>query len=162
MQFSIIYSVDIPGGVDMRPFVPPNCKKLWEETEDDSNYEYGYLEGRWEHGHHRKWCAILNEDQFQEFLDHTGLFPENCQTMGSIGILASASAGFRPSRSAMTTRTLSSRPTSPQPAPSPNSSSSFRIMILRSPPLSWTPRGRRICGRKPWTTPLRGRPSDWR
>lgn len=85
MHYSVIYSVDIPDGVNMRPFVPPQCKKLWDETEDDSNYEFGYLEGRWEKGHHRKWCAILTEDQFKEFIDHVGLFPESCETMGSLG-----------------------------------------------------------------------------
>ena len=30
--------------------------------------------------------AILTRDQFDEFLDHTGLFAENVQTMGSIGV----------------------------------------------------------------------------
>ena len=85
MQYSVIYSVDIPRGVNMRPFVPPHCRQLWDETEDDNNYEYGYLEGRWEKGHHRKWVAILDQDQFEEFLFHTGLFPENVETMGSLG-----------------------------------------------------------------------------
>lgn len=85
MLFSVIYSVDIPNGVNMRPYVPPDCKKLWDETEDDSSYDYGYLEGCWEKGHHRKWCAILTQEQFEEFIDHVGLFAENVQTMGSIG-----------------------------------------------------------------------------
>jgi hypothetical protein len=85
MHYSIIYSVDIPSGVNMRPFVLPKCKLLWQETEDDSQYEYGYLEGRWTKGHHRKWCAILDEEQFAEFVNDTGLFAEDVQTMGSLG-----------------------------------------------------------------------------
>jgi hypothetical protein len=85
MDFSVIYSVDIPAGVNMRPFVPPRCKQLWEETEGDEQYDYDYLEDRWEKGHHRKWVTILDQDQFDEFLDHTGLIAEDVQTMGSIG-----------------------------------------------------------------------------
>jgi hypothetical protein len=50
MQFSIIYSADVPEDIDIDDFAPPNVDELWDETEDDSCYEYGYLEGRWENG----------------------------------------------------------------------------------------------------------------
>lgn len=85
MLFSVIYSADVPEGIDILDYAPPQCEKLWDETEDDGQYEYEYLEGEWEQGHHRKWCAILNREQFEEFLDHCGLFAENVETMGSIG-----------------------------------------------------------------------------
>ncbi len=85
VQFSIIYSVDIPSGINMRPFVPPHCKRLWDETEGDSGYDYSYLEGRWERGHHRKWVAILDQAQFDEFVRQVGLVAEDVQTMGSLG-----------------------------------------------------------------------------
>lgn len=85
VDYSVIYSVDIPAHVNMRPFVPPRCKQLWEETEGDEQYDFGYLEDRWEKGHHRKWVAILDQEQFDEFLDRTGLIAEDVQTMGSIG-----------------------------------------------------------------------------
>lgn len=85
MQFSIIYSVDCPEDVDVMDYAPPNVEDLWDETEDDDSYEYGYLEGRWESGHHRKWCGILNREQFDEFVDHCGLFAEDVETMGSLG-----------------------------------------------------------------------------
>ncbi len=85
MEYSVIYSVDIPSGVSMRPFVPPECKRLWEETEGDEQYQYGHLEGRWERGHHRKWVAILDQAQFEEFVRDVGLFAEDVQTMGSLG-----------------------------------------------------------------------------
>lgn len=85
MKYSVIYEVDVPRGVNMRPFVPLECKKLWDETEGDEQYAYAYLEGEWAHGHHRKWCAILSEEQFREFVDHVGLFADPTETMGSIG-----------------------------------------------------------------------------
>lgn len=84
MQFSVIYSADVPDDVDIADFAPLDLD-LWNETEDDDQYEYGYLEGRWENGHHRKWCAILDRDQFDRFVDHCGLVAENVQTMGSLG-----------------------------------------------------------------------------
>lgn len=86
MEFSIIYSVDCPKDISIVQFNPPKeQKRLWQLTEDDSQYDYGYLEGRWSKGKHRKWCAILNREQFEEFLRHTGLFAEDVATMGSIG-----------------------------------------------------------------------------
>jgi len=85
MQFSIIYSVDVPADEDVLDFAPPQTDELWDETEDDDQYEYDYLEGSWEHGHHRKWAAILNREQFNEFVEHCGLCAEDVETMGSIG-----------------------------------------------------------------------------
>lgn len=84
MLFSVIYSVDCPGDEDLSRFAPPDLS-LWDETEDDDQYEYGYLEGCWEDGHHRKWCALLNRDQFDAFIEHVGLSAEDVETMGSLG-----------------------------------------------------------------------------
>ena len=77
--------VDCPEDVDISDFAPPNVEELWDETEDDSQYEYSYLEGQWENGSHRKWCAILDREQFDDFVSHCGLFAEDCETMGSLG-----------------------------------------------------------------------------
>lgn len=85
MKFSIIYSVDCPEGEDVMDHAPPNVKELWDKTEDDGDYEYGYLGGRWENGSHRKWCAILDREQFDEFVEHCGLFAEDVETLGSLG-----------------------------------------------------------------------------
>ena len=84
MLFSIIYSADCPAEIDITEFAPPE-PELFDETEDDDQYSYGYLEGDWLEGHHRKWCGILNRSQFQEFVDHTGLFAEDIETLGAIG-----------------------------------------------------------------------------
>ena len=101
MQFSVIYSVDVPNDTDVLDFAPPNVAD-WDETEDDDNYEYGYLEGEWEGGHHRKWCAILDRQQFEAFVDRCGLAAESTETMGSSVLQASVSAGHRQSRSRQT------------------------------------------------------------
>jgi hypothetical protein len=85
MQFSVIYSVDVPADEDVLRYAPPKVEELWDETEDDDNYEYGYLEGRWEGGHHRKFCAILDREQFEKFVDRCGLVAESTETMGSLG-----------------------------------------------------------------------------
>ena len=85
MLFSIIYSADTPGDVDVLGFAPPHVDEHWDETEGDEQFEYSYLENEWETGHHRKWVAILTREQFDEFVDLCGLFAEDVQTMGSIG-----------------------------------------------------------------------------
>ena len=84
MQFAVIYSVDVPADTDLSLYQPPDLS-LWQETEGDEQYELNYLEGVWEHGHHRKWAALLNREQFDAFVDHTGLTAEDVETMGSLG-----------------------------------------------------------------------------
>lgn len=85
MRFSVIYSIDVPCDVEILDFAPPEVESIWEETEGDDQFEYGYLEGDWEGGHHRKWAALLNREQFDEFIERCGLRAENTETMGSIG-----------------------------------------------------------------------------
>lgn len=85
MRFSLIYSVDVPEGIRISDFAPKDVTSLGEETEDDSQYEYGYLEGRWTTGQHRKWSALLDRRQFEEFVDRCGLIAEPVETLGSLG-----------------------------------------------------------------------------
>ncbi|KAA5538577.1 hypothetical protein FYK55_27200 [Roseiconus nitratireducens] len=85
MQFSIIYSVDCPEGEDIDLYAPPQVDELWDQTEEDEQYDYGYLEGCWTNGSHRKWCAILSREEFDEFVGHCGLQAESTETMGSLG-----------------------------------------------------------------------------
>lgn len=85
MKFSVIYSVDVPHDGDIAVFAPPNIEELWNQTEDDDQYEYDHLEGRWENGHHRKWCGILDRQQFDEFVEFCDLVAEDVETMGSLG-----------------------------------------------------------------------------
>jgi len=86
MEFSIIYSIDCPRDKSIRQFNPPSKqKRLWQLTEADSRYDCGDLEGRWSKGKHRKWCALLNREQFEAFLRHTRLCAQDVRTMGSIG-----------------------------------------------------------------------------
>jgi hypothetical protein len=85
VQFSVIYSVDVPQVVSVRDFAPPQVSRLWTLTEDDGQYEYDYLEGRWEKGKHRKWVAVLNRKQFDAFVSKLGLYAQSTQTLGSLG-----------------------------------------------------------------------------
>ena len=85
MLFSVIYSVDVPEGISLRRFTPPNVRELWERTEGDEQYEYGHLEGRWTKGRHRKWAALLDRTQFDEFVKKVRLYAESTETMGAIG-----------------------------------------------------------------------------
>lgn len=84
MQFSVIFSVDVPQGVSVKEFAPPQVGRLWSMTEAGES-EYSYLEGRWEKGKHRKWAALLNRKQFDAFVSRLGLFAESTETMGSLG-----------------------------------------------------------------------------
>lgn len=85
MLFSVIFSVDVPANTNVLAYAPPEVDELWDETEDDDQFEYGYLEGCWENGHHRKWCAILDREQFDDFVHSCGLSAESTETMGSLG-----------------------------------------------------------------------------
>jgi hypothetical protein len=85
MQFSVIFSVDVPEGVSVRDYAPPQAGRLWTLTEGDEEFEYSYLEGRWEKGKHRKWTALLTRRQFDAFVDTLGLYAESTETMGSLG-----------------------------------------------------------------------------
>jgi hypothetical protein len=48
MLFSVIYSADCPRSEKITRFRPPQLRKLWDRTEGDEGYEYGYLEDDWE------------------------------------------------------------------------------------------------------------------
>lgn len=84
MWFSVVYSVDVPAEGRTEDYAPPDVE-LWDQTEDDGQYEYSYLEGEWLGGHHRKWAAFLERQQFDDFIDHCQLRAEDVQTLGTIG-----------------------------------------------------------------------------
>jgi hypothetical protein len=58
---------------------------VWYKTEGNEQYELAHLEGEWETGRHRKFCAMLTLPQFIQFVEHCGLTAEDVQTMGSLG-----------------------------------------------------------------------------
>jgi len=80
--FSIIYSVDLP--MDARldnGYRPPNFHKNgWQVTEHGPS-EFNF-KPKWKH---RKYCALLNFQQFCDFLNHVDMSVEKTQTLGSIG-----------------------------------------------------------------------------
>ena len=80
MLFSIIYSADCTSDQDIADYAPPDLN-LFDQTEGDDCYNYGYLEGAWEHGHHAKWTGLLTKEQFEAFVSHCGLVAEDIETM---------------------------------------------------------------------------------
>lgn len=86
MGYSVIYSVDIPRSEYIGRYLPnQSLRRKFTQTEGDDQYDYGYLEGAWKHGKHRKLCAILNAEQFDQFVTDCGLYAEDVETMGSLG-----------------------------------------------------------------------------
>lgn len=83
LQFSVIYSVDCTRDTNILPHTPSWGR--WDTTEDDDQYEYDYLEGDWEGGQHRKFCAVLSREYFEKFLAEQELKAEDVETMGSLG-----------------------------------------------------------------------------
>lgn len=85
MLFSVIYSVDTTEDDNIDLYAPPHVEDLWDQTEGDDQREFAYLEGAWENGQHRKWGAVLDREQFDEFVSALCLYADSTPTMGSIG-----------------------------------------------------------------------------
>lgn len=92
LRFYVIYSFDIPAArlepcwnlERVRDWQPPHVRRLWDRAEGDESYEYSYLGGEWAKGKHRKYVALLDRSDFEEFVDRFGLYPEDCETGGSL------------------------------------------------------------------------------
>lgn len=82
MLFSVIYDVDIPSDANMDFYTPPRVEELWQQTEDDSSSECNDI---WPGCQHRKWAAVLNREQFDEFVEKLSVYADSAETMGSIG-----------------------------------------------------------------------------
>jgi len=83
LEFYVIYSFDIMRTESVKGFQPPFIKR-WDCTEGDDQFDYDYLEGDWEHGKHRKYCAQLNKKRFEKFIWDCNLVMEDVNTMGSL------------------------------------------------------------------------------
>lgn len=85
MKFSIIYEADIPMDHRVSSVEPPH-RKLWQLTEqsdgEPSDWCGDIFDGKVKH---RKWCGVLNEEQFDDFVRQCGVYPESVETMGSLG-----------------------------------------------------------------------------
>jgi hypothetical protein len=75
MQFSVIYSFDVPADVSVNRYKPPKWRR-WELTECGPSED---------DGKHRKYCALLTQEQFDDFVSHCELFTDRTRTMGSLG-----------------------------------------------------------------------------
>jgi hypothetical protein len=96
MKFSVIYTFDGPRGSRWQQYLPPveqRKRHLWLQTEDSKDYDYDYLADErtgkeaynLRKGVHRKYVALLNRKDFDEFVEYTGLFAQSIETAGSLG-----------------------------------------------------------------------------
>lgn len=84
MLYSIIYSVDVVRNMSIVPFAP--CpRKRWRQTEGDDQYDYDYLGEEYKNGKHRKWAAVLNQEQFDRFVVDLDMEAQDVETGGSLG-----------------------------------------------------------------------------
>jgi hypothetical protein len=85
VKFFLILSVDIPRSLKIGDFMPSKkIRRKLQQTEDDSSYEYDYLEGEWSKGKHRKLVGELNKQDFIQLSEDLDLISEDVQTMGMI------------------------------------------------------------------------------
>lgn len=88
MQFSIILSIDVPSSVrigEILNSIGRKVRRKLTQTEGKEQFEYGYLEGDWKGGDHRKLCGLLSRDAFDDLCCRLGLQAEDVETMGSLG-----------------------------------------------------------------------------
>ncbi len=97
MLFSVIYEIDVPKhGNKISQHQPPHVRN-WQRTEGDDLYECQHYGDNWEEdGKHRKYVAVLNEQQFCEFVTECELLAESIETLGCLGALG-CGPGIAPS-----------------------------------------------------------------
>ena len=83
VMYSVILSVDVRRDDDPDEFRP--SLGTWDQTEDDRQYDYEHLEDEWVGGHHRKWCAVVDEDEWAATVNQLCLEADSTETMGAIG-----------------------------------------------------------------------------
>ena len=85
LNFYVIYAVDVPNDCELDSYLPRESVMLMlDRTEDDDEYQYDYLEGCWEDGHHGKWVGELTSRQFEQFIWDTYMGAEDVETGGSL------------------------------------------------------------------------------
>ena len=94
MRFYIIYDFDTCGQWESVAYYQPRrsiLRKLvlTERTDAFGESEYAYLSededpDSWWGGKHRKYCGMLTREEFEDFLDDTGLHFETENTGGSL------------------------------------------------------------------------------
>ena len=82
-RFSVILTIDAPPGVPLRRWTPTWIRglggaRVWQMTEGD---EWA-VEGGWRH---RKWVAVLSQEQFDKFVHEFWLEARDVEVGGSIG-----------------------------------------------------------------------------
>ena len=86
MIFKVIYSFDCNSNYETIKSLRPPKPHKWDLTEKDECYEMDYLGGAWKKGKHRKYCAYLNKQDFNDFINNQSLHMEDVETMGMIDV----------------------------------------------------------------------------
>jgi hypothetical protein len=91
LLYSVIYGCDVQRNVKL---VAPTKDQihLWQCTERNggpNGEQMGWGQsdewGNWKRGRHRKYCAILDQEQFDAFILHADLHASGVETCGSLG-----------------------------------------------------------------------------
>ena len=85
MQFSIIYEYECGMDTSIKEYAPSQ-PHLFTMTEESNGGPSEWCSELWGgKSKQRKVCGVLTRTQFERFLDDTGLFAEDVETLGSLG-----------------------------------------------------------------------------
>lgn len=85
MKFSVIYSFDCAMDVPVSKYMPSQ-RRLFDMTERSDGQPDDWCGDLWGGKcKHRKLCALLTREQFERFLSDVCIYPEDVETMGSLG-----------------------------------------------------------------------------
>jgi hypothetical protein len=86
MTFGVILSIDCVKKRDIESYMPSaELLEQMDKTEGDESFEYDYLEGPWEGGHHVKLVCLIDEKDFNCLVKEMGLYADDTETEGIIG-----------------------------------------------------------------------------
>ncbi|HUU87646.1 MAG TPA: hypothetical protein VMX17_07835 [Candidatus Glassbacteria bacterium] len=87
MKYGIIYTIDITRDEYVEYYLPPKrIRRKLQLTEGDESYDLDHMGGPWTKGKHRKLVGVLNQKDFDDFVDSCSLTADDVETMGSLGL----------------------------------------------------------------------------
>lgn len=87
MEFGIIFTVDVANSPDAPKltsyYAAPRIMRKLTMTESDDRYDDFGCDFTTKH---RKYAGVLSKDDFKQFVDETGLFAQDIETGGALGM----------------------------------------------------------------------------
>ena len=85
MRFYVIYTVDAPrDGWSIKSYHPPKVRQ-WQLTERADKFDPDDVNCNFEgYDLHRKYVAEIDRETFDQLVSDQGLWPQECETMGSL------------------------------------------------------------------------------